>query len=108
MNDDQIARWETWLNEVNLNYRLCDICRIQEADGQYGDQPAVCEDCLHNAANQGKQWALRLITAAAAKQGELWARELNLLDEIERDNERYEARYRASDDDWMDKLDGII
>ena len=108
MKDDQIALWETWLKEVNLNFKLCEICRIRESDGRYGDQPAVCEDCLQNAARQGKQWALRLIIAAAAEQGERWAHELNLLDEIERDNERYEARYRAPDADWMDKLDGKI
>ena len=108
MNNEQMALWETWLKEVNLNFKLCEICRIQESDGQYGDKPAVCEGCLYDAACQGKQWALRLIIAAAAAQGERWARELNLLDEIERDNERYEARYRASDVDWMDKLDGKI
>jgi hypothetical protein len=108
MNDDQLALWETWLKEVNLNFRLCEICLVQESDERYGDQPAVCEGCLHTAARQGKRWALRLIIAAAAEQGERWARELNLLDKIERDNERYEARHRASDADWMDKLDGKI
>jgi hypothetical protein len=108
MNDDQMACWETWLTEVNLDFKLCEICRIQESDGRYGDKPAVCESCLNDAASQGKQWALRLIIAAAADQGERWAHELNLLDEIERDNERYEARYRASDEDWIDKLDGKI